>query len=298
MAIEHRDRRLDVVVYGFAIFTLIVTAYPIIFVFFMSISTPDAVFLNKIRFLPNALYLDTYASLLSREELWLFYYNTVYIVAFGTAINIILTVVAGYVLSRRDFRLRNVAMAMMVITMFFQGGIIPFYLVVRSLGLINTRWSLILPFAINAFHVIIARTYIQSSIPESLHESATIDGASKLRILVSIVAPLTKPLIAVIGLWSAVFFWNSYFWPLVFIRDQGKQPIQIFLQKLLVLGQAGELGLLEGAAEAGIMLAGRSGTAEQMKYVAIVVTIVPILCVYPFVQKYFIRGVMLGALKG
>ncbi len=158
----------------------------------------------------------------------------------------------------------------------------------------NTRWALIIPFAVAAWHIIITRTYFQSAIPDSLHESALIDGAGRTRILVSIVVPLAKPVIAVIALWTAVGFWNTYFWALVFIFDADKQPIQIFLVKLLIQGQGAELGL--GRAPG--MLTRNSGVAEQMKYVAIVVTIAPIVAIYPFLQRYFIKGVMIGALKG
>ena len=288
------DPWIDVIVYIIAVLVLIVTAYPILYVFFVSISSPEAVFFNEVLFLPNGIKFEGYLNVLKKPELWKYYYNTVWVVAMGTTINLVLTLLTAYVLARRDSKFRNFFMGFIVFTMFFGGGLIPFFIQVRKLGLINTRWSLVLPFAIAAWNVIIMRTYIHSAIPEELHEAAIIDGATKLQILIRIVAPLSKPVLAVIALWCAVQFWNSYFWALIFLSDPGKQPIQIFLMKLLVYGHIQELGDITD----GLALSRKIGVLEQMKYVVIIVTILPILMVYPFLQRYFIKGVMIGALKG
>jgi putative aldouronate transport system permease protein len=292
--IKRGEPGIDVIVYIIAILVFIVTLYPILFVFFVSISSSDAVFFNEILFLPDTVQFRSYAEVLKKAELWRYYYNTVWIVVIGTLINLVMTLLAGYVLSRKDFKLRNYLMGFVVFTMFFSGGLIPFYIQVRRLGLVGTRWSLVLPFAVTAWYIIITRTYIQSSIPESLHEAAIIDGASKLQILTRIIVPLSKPILAVIALWCAVGFWNSYFWALIFLPDPRKQPIQIFLMKLLVHGHIQELGTISDD----LNLSEQAGMAEQMKYVVIIVTIMPILALYPFLQKYFIKGVMIGALKG
>ncbi len=281
-------------VHSISVLALLVTVYPVLWVLFMSISTPDAVLYNKVGFFPNSIYLKSYGDLLSKPQIWIYYLNTIYITVIGTAINVFMTLITAYPLYRKDFRLRNVITAFMVFTMYFGGGLIPFYIQVRNLGLINTRWALIIPAAISSWNVIITRTYFQQSIPEELHDAACIDGASRFRILFSLIMPLAKPVMAVVALWSAVGFWNSYFWAMIFIQDSAKQPIQIFLMKLLIQGMGRELGLV-AASESMSM---RQGVAEQMKYVAIILTIAPILCVYPFVQKYFIRGIMIGALKG
>jgi len=185
-------------------------------------------------------------------------------------------------------------MAFIVVTMFFSGGLIPFYMQVRNVGLMNTRLAVVLPFSLSAWNVIIARTYFQSSIPESLHESAIIDGASKIRILLSIIVPLSAPIIAVITLWCAVGFWNSYFWAMILIQDTRKAPIQIFLVTILTGGESRTFGGQVGDQD----MSKRVGVYEQLKYVAIVITVAPILFVYPFLQRYFIKGVMIGALKG
>jgi putative aldouronate transport system permease protein len=294
VAIKRGEIGIDIAVYSIAVLVFIVTLYPILFVFFVSISSPKAVFFNEIILLPDTVYFGAYAEVLKKQELWVYYYNTIWIVIIGTLLNLGITLLTGYVLSRKDFRFRNYCMAFVVFTMFFSGGLIPFYIQVRKLGLINTRWALVLPFALSAWNVIITRTYLQSSIPESLHEAAIIDGATKFQILTRVVAPLSKPIMAVIALWCAVGFWNSYFWALIFVPDPSKQPIQIFLMKLLVYGHIQELGQISDQ----FNLAEQAGMAEQMKYVVIIVTILPILMVYPFLQKYFIKGVMIGALKG
>lgn len=285
---------LDVIVYIIAITSLIITLYPFIYVLVMSISTPAAVLYNKIRILPDSIYLESYGQVLSRPDIWRFYFNTIWIAVIGTVLNLIMTVLFAYPLSKKDFRLGRYIMKFMVFTMFFGGGLIPFFIQVNKLGMYNTRWSLVIPFALSAWNVIITRTYFKSSIPESLDESAIIDGATRLRILFSIIIPLSKPILAVIALWSAVGFWNSYFWAMIFIQDPAKHPLQIFLMRLLVQSQGSELGL----AAANKSLANRTGIAEQMKYVVIMVSIAPILCVYPFAQKYFVKGVMIGSIKG
>jgi putative aldouronate transport system permease protein len=294
VAIKRGEMGIDIIIYLIAMIVFVVTLYPILFVFFVSISTPKAVFFNEILLLPDRINFDSYKQVLKKRELWMYYYNTVWIVVIGTLINLYMTLLAGYVLSRKDFKLRNHMMGLLVFTMFFSGGLIPFFIQVKRLGLINTRWALVLPFSLSAWNVIIARTYIQSTIPEELHEAAVIDGASKLQILLRIVAPLSKPILAVIALWCSVGFWNSYFYALIFLPDPTKQPIQIFLMKLLVYGQIEELKTIHET----FNLAEQAGMAEQMKYTVIIITILPILAVYPFLQKYFIKGVMIGALKG
>ena len=292
--IKRSEWGIDIAVYSIVVLAFIVTLYPILFVFFMSISTPQAVYFNEIIFLPDGVYLQAYKEVLEKAELWRYYYNTIWIVVVGTLLNLAMTLCTGYVLSRRDFRFRNYVMGFIVFTMFFSGGLVPFFIQVRRLGLINTRWALVLPFALSVWYVIICRTYLQSSIPESLHEAATIDGATKFQILARIILPLSKPVLAVVALWCAVGFWNSYFWALVFVPDPSKQPIQIFLMKVLVSGYITDISL----AADGFDAVKKMGVGEQLKYVVIVITILPILCVYPFLQKYFIKGVMIGSIKG
>ena len=292
--VKQGERWIDVSVYLIALGVFVITLYPVLFVFFVSVSTPKAVFFNKILLIPDTIQFESYIQVLKKGELWRYYYNTVWIVVIGTTINLVTTILSAYVLSRRDFKLRNYLMAFIVFTMFFSGGLIPFFIIVKRLGLINTRWALVIPFSLSAWNVIIARTFIQSAIPEELHDAALIDGASKLQTLLRIVTPLSKPILAVIALWCAVGFWNSYFWALIFVPDNSKQPIQIFLMRLLVYGYIQELRTVSE----NLNIAKQGGMAEQMKYTVIILTILPILAIYPFLQKYFIKGVMIGALKG
>ena len=292
-AIKRGELSIDVAVYTIAILVFIVTLYPILFVFFMSISTPGAVSSNEVMFLPDGIYLSSYKEILQKQEIWRYYFNTIFIVVIGTITNLLMTLLAGYVLSRRDFKLRNHLMIFVVLTMFFSGGLIPFYIQVRRLGLIGSRWALILPFALNAWNVIIMRTFLKMAIPEELYEAATIDGATKLQILTRIVAPLAKPVLAVIGAWSIAGLWNTYFWAMIFLPDSKKQPIQMFLMKVLVQGRGRDAGLA-----AGLDMIDQIGVAEQMKFVVIILGILPIIMLYPWLQKYFIKGVMLGSLKG
>ena len=287
-----REPLTDVVVYGAAFAAFAVTLAPFLYVAFRSISTPEAIFYNQIIFFPDGVYLDSYRLFLSNGQVLRYYANTIAIVTAGTACNVVLAFITAFVLSRRDYVLRNYLMAFIVITMFFSGGLIPFYMVVRGLGILNTRWSLVLPFALSPLYVIIARTFMQSAIPEDLFESAAVDGAPKWTMVWSIAAPLSKPLMAVIALWAAVYFWNSFFWATVFVVDPDKQPIQVWLRRLLTIGSSNDAGLTMEAT-----FATQSGKAEQMKFVAIMVTIIPILSVYPFLQRFFVKGVVIGALK-
>jgi multiple sugar transport system permease protein/putative aldouronate transport system permease protein len=212
----------------------------------------------------------------------------------GTAVNVTLTLMAAYALSRKDFVDRNLFMALFVFTMMFNGGIIPTYLLVRGLGLIDTRAAMILPLAIGAWHVIIARTFFATTIPHELLEASRMDGCSDLRFLWSVVLPLSGPIIAVITLFYAVQHWNQFFQALLYLRDQGKYPLQLVLRDILV----------ENAVEANMTgtdvegLIERQHRRELLKYSLIVVASVPLLLLYPFIQRYFVQGIMIGSIKG
>ena len=293
MAIKQSEIGIDIAVYSIAVMVFVITLYPILFVFFMSVSTPESLFANKVMFLPDAIYLKSYKEILQEQEIWRYYYNTIWIVVIGTSLNLILTLATGYVLSRKDFRFRNIVMIFVVFTMFFGGGLIPFYICVRRLGLIGSRWSQVLPFALAAWNIIICRTYLKSAIPEELHEASIVDGCSKLQILYHVIIPLSKPVMAVIALWVGVSLWNSYFWALVFLPDLAKQPIQVFLVNALIRDSVQELERLiqfSGGVE-------RMAVVMQLKYCVIILATLPILMLFPFLQKYFVRGVIIGSLK-
>jgi putative aldouronate transport system permease protein len=269
---------------------VLVTLYPFIYVLSMSISTPLEVLNKTVYLFPKGIDFGSYRLLLENKSIWQSYYNTIWYTVVGTSINIVMSLLIAYPLSKSAFFIRKPLMLYIAFTMFFSGGLIPFFILVSQLGLYNTRWAIVLPAAISTWNVIIARTYFQS-LPESLAESAKIDGANELRILVRIVLPLSMPILAVLTLFYAVGHWNSYFPALLFLPDPKLHPLQLFLMRVLIQMRYE----LATALQVGVF---RAVQAEQLKYSTIIVTILPILCVYPFLQRYFVKGVMIGALKG
>ena len=264
--------------------------YPFLYVFSMAISSPEHVLRRDVYLYPRGIGLEGYRLVFSNANIWRSYANTIYYTLVGTAINVTLTVLAAYPLSRPRFVLRRPLSLMITFTMFFGGGMIPFFIVISRLGLYNTRWGVLLPFAVSAWNIIIARTFYES-IPEALIESATIDGAGNMVTLVKIVLPLSGSILSVLALFYAVGHWNSYFWPLVLLNNPELQPLQIYLYKILVQLKQDTMA----GAQIGIS---RTVAAEQFKYSSIIVSILPIIVVYPFLQKYFVKGVMIGSLKG
>lgn len=265
------------------------TLYPFIYVISMSVSNPVYVVQQSVWLFPKGFSMGAYKLIFENKEIWNSYYNTIWYTVIGTAVNIAVTVTAAYPLSRRTFFARNYIMFFIVFTMFFSGGLIPTFMLVKNLGLYDTKWAIILPAAINTWNLIIARTFFQS-IPESLQESARIDGSTDLGILFRIVLPLSMPIIAVIGLFSAVGFWNSYFSAMIYLPSPVNQPLQLYLIKIVVQNSQQFVGSSQGYE--------RVLSTAQLKYGIIVITVLPIICVYPFLQKYFVKGVMIGAIKG
>jgi putative aldouronate transport system permease protein len=264
--------------------------YPFLYVFSMSISSAEHVLRRDVFLYPKGIGLDGYNLVFSNSNIWMSYGNTLFYTIFGTAINVVLTILAAYPLSRPGFVLRRPLSLFITFTMFFGGGMIPFFIVISRLGLYNTRWGVLLPFAVSAWNIIIARTFYES-IPEALIESATIDGAGNMITLIYIVLPLSTPILSVLALFYAVGHWNSYFWPLVLLPNNKLQPLQIYLYKILVQLKQDTMG----GTQIGIS---RTVAAEQFKYSSIIVSILPIMLAYPFLQKYFVKGVMIGAVKG
>ena len=217
--------------------------------------------------------------------------NTVILTVFGTAINMVATILAAYPLSRPQFPGKNLIMVMITITMFFGGGLIPFYLLVRALGLYNSMWALIIPGMVSSWNMIMMRTYFQG-IPESLSESARIDGANDIQILFRIIIPVAVPIMAVMILFYAVGYWNAWFGASIYLKDRNKFPLQLVMRGILIAGSQRDFdtGYLTGANKTQIF--------KGLKYATVVVSTLPILLVYPFLQKYFIKGIMIGSLKG
>ena len=287
------DILTDGFIYLILIFALIMVAYPLIYIISASFSSSQAVMSGAVRFLPVELSLYAYEVVFRNQKIGIGYINSLIYAGLGTGITLVLTMLCAFCLSRKDFYGRTFVSFLLVFTMFFNGGLIPTYLLVRNLGMINTIWAMVLPNAMNAWFVILARTYLQSSIPEELYESAKLDGCSVIRTLINITLPLSGPIMAVIALYCAVGIWNGYFDAFLYLTRPNLQPLQIVLRDILLLTKMDST--MVGDVKD---LAMRQGLSNLLKYAVIVVSSIPLLMLYPFVQKYFVRGIMIGSLKG
>lgn len=287
------DRVFNICNGGFLAIVIIVILFPLIYTVSASFSDPRMVTSGKLYFWPVGFTFESYVEVFKNKDILMGYRNTIIITLVGTLTNMIITVCGAYPLSRKDFYGRKVLIMIFSFTMFFGGGIIPLFLIVQSLGIMNTWASLILPYLISTYNLIIMRTYFEYSVPYELQEAAYIDGYSNIGILLKVVLPLSGPILAVISLYYAVGYWNSYFSAMLFISDRSLYPLQLFLREILVMNQA--QNMLDSAAED---MARQAMRAETIKYSVIVVSSLPMLLLYPLVQKFFVKGVMIGALKG
>jgi putative aldouronate transport system permease protein len=267
---------------------LFVTLYPFLFVLSSSLSDPLEVMQGNVFLFPKGFTFFNYVYIFQQQNILLAYRNTILYTAVGTAINIFFTLLTAFPLSRRRFPGRGLFMKLILFTMLFSGGLIPTYLTVKTLGMVNKIWALVIPGAISAYYLIICRTFLQD-IPESLEESALIDGANDVQVFFSIFIPLSKAIIATLALFYAVGHWNSFFAPLIYLNDKAKYPLQIILRGLLVSGEMNSANNAETA---------HNVVVQSIRYTAIIVATLPIVFVYPFVQKYFVKGVMIGSIKG
>lgn len=281
----------DVFIRVVLILMVAASLYPFIYVFSMSISDYNEVLKGNIWLLPKGFSLEAYKLVFDNPDIIRSYYNTIWYTVVGTFLSVFATVLAAYPLSRRNFFGRRSFSLAILFTLYFSGGMIPTFLIIKNLGLVNTRWALIIPGLIVTYNLIVCRTYFES-IPESMIESAKIDGANDIRTFFSIVLPTSTPIVAVILLFYAVDKWNIYFPALIYLSGKPKlQPIQIFLSK--VLTQNSTSATLGGMQDQGM----RASMGVQMKYAIMMITILPIIMVYPFIQRYFVKGVMLGSIK-
>lgn len=269
----------------------IICLYPMLYVLFASLSDSNLLMAHKgLLWHPLKTNAAAFKAVLSNPMIASGYINTAFVLIVGTTISLILTSLGAYFLSRRDVMLKGVIMALITFTMFFSGGLIPFYLTVKMLGFYNSLWALVIPTAISTYNMIIMRTSFMA-IPRSLEEAATIDGADQLTIFVHVVLPLSKAIIAVMILYYGVGAWNGWFYAMVFLADRGKFPLQLVLREILIQNDTDSMTM-------GVSVNDGFNVAESVKYAVIVVATAPILCIYPFLQKYFVKGVMIGALKG
>lgn len=270
---------------------LLIIAYPLYFVIIASFSDPSLVSAGKVTWRPEGFTLAGYKRILSFSQIWLGYRNTIFYVILGTVISLVLTVTLAYPLSRKDFKLRTPLMMMVTFTMFFSGGMIPTYLCISKMHMLNTVWAVVLPGAIAASHVIIVRTFFQS-IPRELTEAAAIDGCTNFKAFINIVLPLSKAVTAVIALYVASGLWNTYFGPMIYLTDRKLYPLQLFLRQILLQND------MQGADISAASVQEEQYIAQLIRYGVIIVSTVPMMLLYPFIQKYFVKGVMIGSIKG
>lgn len=286
------ERVFDFFVYAFAIGLMLLIVYPLWFVIIASFSDPADVANGNVWFWPKVWKLDGYQKLFEQRLIWRSYLNTIFYTFAGTLFALIVNIPAGFVLTRKEMLGHKYLVWFYIIPMFFGGGLIPTYLVVNKLGLVDTIWVMIVPFAVSTFNIIVVRTFFQNNIPDGLWEAAQIDGSGVIRYFFQMVLPLSKAVIAVIGLWTAVGIWNSWFNALIYLRNEDLQPLQLILRRMLINNQ-----VLMKSTSAGNLAAELRALADMMKYASIVVSTAPIMMLYPFLQKYFNQGVMIGALK-
>ena len=266
-----------------------ITLYPMYNIFIVSISSAEYIYAGAVSFIPKGINFDAYRMVFKNDSIWRSFGNSILYTTVGTAINVVCSAMCAYPLSRKDFYGRGFFTLFVAVTMFISGGMIPSYLVVNQLRLINTMWAIVLPGAISTYNMIIMRTFFQN-LPVSLQESAYLDGANDMTILFKVVLPLSLPIIATMTLFYAVGHWNSYFNAMIYLNSKSKFPLQVLLREIVVAGNMAD--------ESSDLTSNINIIAINFKYAVIVITVVPILVVYPFLQKHFTKGVMIGAIKG
>ncbi|MBD8840902.1 carbohydrate ABC transporter permease [Paenibacillus sp. CFBP 13594] len=280
-------------VYLLTILAVVVTLYPFLYVISISFSSVDAIDKQKVVLWPVGFTLSGYQMVLQYKELWVSFYNTLWYTVVGTLLNIVATCLAAFPLSRQQFFLRRKLNFFIAFTMYFSGGLIPVYMLITSLGLYNTRWVMVLPVLVITFNVMICRSAFEG-IPNEIFESASIDGANEMTMLYRLAVPIIKPTLAVLTLYYAVFHWNNFFTALLYLGKQDMQPLQMFLRRVLIMASPEVMQKMGGTMTSGALAV----SSLQVRYVSIVVSILPIVTIYPFIQRYFVKGITLGAVKG
>ncbi|WP_339180568.1 carbohydrate ABC transporter permease [Paenibacillus sp. FSL L8-0435] len=287
------DRLFYGCVYLLTILAVVITLYPFLYVISISFSSVDAIDKQKVVLWPVGFTLSGYQMVLQYKELWVSFYNTLWYTVVGTLLNIVATCLAAFPLSRQQFFLRRKLNFFIAFTMYFSGGLIPVYMLITSLGLYNTRWVMVLPVLVITFNVMICRSAFEG-IPNEIFESASIDGANEMTMLYRLAVPIIKPTLAVLTLYYAVFHWNNFFTALLYLGKQDMQPLQMFLRRVLIMASPEVMQKMGGTMTSGALAV----SSLQVRYVSIVVSILPIVTIYPFIQRYFVKGITLGAVKG
>ena len=293
------DFRFDIVNMIALTILMLIFFYPMYLCLISAISSPEEVFAGRVLLIPKGFNAEGFQRVLQNDSLWRGYLNSICYTILGTAINLALTMTGAFVLSRKTFALRGVLNWMVLITMFFGGGMIPTYLLVKNLGMLNTVWALVLPGAISTWNLIITRTFISSSIPDELQEAAQIDGCNNARFFVSIVLPNSSTIIAVIGLFYAVDHWLSYWNAMLYITKSEMYPLQLVLRDILLKAEVALQNAQSGTdLDGGASIVELLRISESVKYIVVIAGTLPLLIVFPFVEKYFVKGVMIGSVKG
>ena len=293
------DKVFDFVNVALMAVLMVIILYPLYFTVIASFSDPYRLMRGEVLFLPKGITLDAYKNVLKNDEIWMGYLNTILYASTGTVYALAITIPTAYALSRQELRGRSVFMGYFMFTMYFSGGMVPGYVLIKQLGLLNTRYAMVIPAGMSVYNMIIANSFFKSSIPKELYEAARIDGANEYCTFFQVALPLSGAIIAVIALYTLVGHWNSYFAALLYLNDDAKFPLQLVLRNILLENQ--QLKIMETSSLDTKQLEAiqrRAMMAETMKYALIFISSLPVLVAYPFVQKYFVKGVMIGAVKG
>ena len=302
-AIKIKDTKADKIfvgfVYLFLALALVIVLYPLIYIVSASISEPQFVNSGEMWLLPKGFTFEGYKTIFQNENIWRGYRNTIFYTALGTTINLAVTLPAAYALSRVDFYGKKLFMNFMLLTMFISGGLIPSYLLIKNLGMIDTIWALVIPNVASVYNIVVTRTFFQSSIPREMEEAAIVDGCSDFKMFIKIILPLSMPIIAVMGLFYGIGHWNSYFNALIYISNKSMYPLQMVLREILVLQDLSSNSTATNvSASTAEMLYSKQQLVQVIKYGVMIVSTLPVIVVYPFLQRYFVKGVMIGSLKG
>ena len=287
------DRVFTIVNYSLLMLVLIIELYPLVYVVAASFSDPQAVVSGKVFLFPVNPTLKGYAAVFKNKKSLTGFSNSIFYLIVGTVLNLVMTMLCAYPLSRKEFRARGFLSMFFVFTMYFSGGMVPAYILVNKLGMINTRWSMIIPMAMSTYNMIICRTYIVNSIPDELYEASQMDGCTPFRYMLSVVVPLSKPILAVLTLYYGVVRWNDYFNAMLYLYKDNLQPLTIVMKEILIMSQVDMTQVTDASAVSKLQ-----GMSELLKYSTIVVASLPVMLLYPLIQKHLVKGVMIGAVKG
>ena len=294
MKMTGSDIAFTVIVYAILILALVVVAYPLIYVVSASFSAPSAVSSGQVVLWPVKPTLIAYKTVIAYKNIWIGYRNSLAYMIVGTSMALILNVMAAFPLSRREFVGRRFFTLVLAVTMYVSGGLVPTYLLINSLHMLDTFWVMVVPGATSVWHIVMIRTYFNNSIPEELYEAGQLDGCSDFYYMIRVLVPLSGPIMAVIALYTAVGIWNAYFNGMIYLTKQELYPLQLFLRNILTLGQNINIDDIDNIAEAQDLI----GLSNLMKYAVIVVASVPVMMIYPFIQRFFVKGVVVGSIKG